>query len=758
MPLAELLTAAGLLEACITGLIGNRADAATKWLGSAGFNRLTGEASSEAPIILTAMHKCFALSVAAMGRACDSVGGDPASHFARRALHDFARSKELRAFDPQRHQLSSNLLEEQVRSIFGQQDRTPREAATDRAIAIVEAGMGTALTEPLREIFFTGHGRYRGWAEQFELFFAAEVSTNQKLANILSLDRQNELMALAQEQGEAIDELREELEKGFSGVHDHIDASQAVLLRAIEKQNAAQFLDDLARGTAEPELLERFQRIVAEQSASSTATIEQVAEAAVIQTEFARSSDAAQQAAAQLFDQGKPLEAAAQIDAAIRTRREDDDAAIRTRQEADDASCANEYRRLAIATLPASIEAAVGYYTRATDLDPTDFWTWIELARLHRAAGSLPQARRAADAARQHAAEDRETMVANGELGDIAIAEGDLPTARHHFTAAMQAAQDRAYSDPGDAEWQHDLSVSHDKLGTVAVAKGDLAGAASAYRASLTIREALAARDPGNATWQRDLSVSHDQLGNVAAAQGDLAGAASAYRASLTIREALAARDPGNAEWQHDLSVSHNKLGDVAVAQGDLAGAATAYRASQDIFDVLAARDPGNAKWQRDLSVNHNKLGDVASAQGDLAGAAMAYRASLAIREALSARDRGNAAWQRDLSVSHNKLGDVAVAQGDLAGAAAAYRASQTIGEALAARGPDNAEWQRDLFICHDRLGRLAEAGGDREGAIAEFTAAESILVALIARVGEHPQFVRDLAGVRREIDRLRDR
>ena len=77
----------------------------------------------------------------------------------------------------------------------------------------------------------------------------------------------------------------------------------------------------------------------------------------------------------------------------------------------------------------------------------------------------------------------------------------------------------------------------------------------------------LAAADPGNAEWQRDLSISWNRLGNVRSAQGDLQGALQAYTEKQNIADQLAAADPGNAEWQRDLSVSWNKLGDVRVAQ-----------------------------------------------------------------------------------------------------------------------------------------------------------------------------------------------
>jgi Flp pilus assembly protein TadD len=70
-------------------------------------------------------------------------------------------------------------------------------------------------------------------------------------------------------------------------------------------------------------------------------------------------------------------------------------------------------------------------------------------------------------------------------------------------------------------------------------AQGDLASALRSYRDSLTIADRLTKSDPGNAEWQRDLSVSYDRVGDMQTAQGDLASALKSYRDSLTIRDRL---------------------------------------------------------------------------------------------------------------------------------------------------------------------------------------------------------------------------
>jgi hypothetical protein len=53
--------------------------------------------------------------------------------------------------------------------------------------------------------------------------------------------------------------------------------------------------------------------------------------------------------------------------------------------------------------------------------------------------------------------------------------------------------------------------VSYNKVGDVQVAQGNLPAALVSYQASLTIRDRLAKSDPGKAGWQRDLSVSYDK-------------------------------------------------------------------------------------------------------------------------------------------------------------------------------------------------------------------------------------------------------
>ena len=341
----------------------------------------------------------------------------------------------------------------------------------------------------------------------------------------------------------------------------------------------------------------------------------------------------------------------------------------------------------------------------------------------------------------------RETLWWLYDAGDAWLTEGQSTAALRAYTTAQKAAAaELAVGDPGNTEWQRDLSVSHYKIGNVQAAQGDSAAALRSFQASLAIGERLAAGDPRNSEWQRDLSVSHNKIGDVQAAQGDSAAALKSFQTGLVLRERLAAGDPRNTRWQRDLSVSHDRIGDVQAAQGDSTAALKSFQAGLAIAERLTASDPRNTEWQRDFSVSHEKIGDVQVAQGDSTAALWSFQTGLLIRERLAASDLRNTQWQRDLSVSHNKIGDVQAAQGDFAAALKSFQADLVIAERLAASDSRNTEWQRDLSVSHDRIGNVQAAQGDYAAALKSYLASLAIRDRLASADPRNTEWQRDIA------------
>ena len=103
-------------------------------------------------------------------------------------------------------------------------------------------------------------------------------------------------------------------------------------------------------------------------------------------------------------------------------------------------------------------------WREAARRDPDDFWTWLQLARLHQdeVAGDTTLARSAANKARRLAATPWEQSNALGELAKAAIAASDFAAARAAADEAIAVDRRRLALAPGDRAALQDLSVSLD--------------------------------------------------------------------------------------------------------------------------------------------------------------------------------------------------------------------------------------------------------------------------------------------------------
>jgi len=527
-------------------------------------------------------------------------------------------------------------------------------------------------------------------------------------------------------------------------------AGTADLIRAGHRMQAGDIVDRV-EAAVEAKALDPFQR---ERLRTLADRIEADTGAAP------RAAEMAAQTALRLGDSNEPAQRAV----AERVKAGDLLGAAKLRAQAAESSLVDEQQRAAGAlrdagylALPVSPSQALDYFRRATELDPTDAWLWIEKGRLCLQYEGIDAARKCYARALEHVVSERDRAVLDNELGEIEIWAGNLAKASEHFEKGLAIAERLAADDPDNPEWQRDLSVSLGKLGDVERASGNLVRARERYEAWLVIAERLAADEPNNEERQRDLSVSLNKLGDVERASGNLGKARDRYEAGLLIRETLVRLETGNNAWRRDLSVSLNKLGDVEKESDNLEKARDHYEAGLVIREALAEQEPGNSAFQRDLTVSFERLGDVERESDNLEKARDRYQEGLLIRERLAEQDPGNSAWRRDLTVSFNKLGDIEMELSNLAEARDRYEAGLLIREALAEQEPGNGEWQRDLSISLAKLALCAELRGARGEAIGHLERAEAILGALVARQLDHPGFASDLALTRARLAQLRE-
>ena len=144
-------------------------------------------------------------------------------------------------------------------------------------------------------------------------------------------------------------------------------------------------------------------------------------------------------------------------------------------------------------------------------------------------------------------------------IGDLAMRAGQSKLAAQAYTPMAKLADDLPASD----DTLRTRSVAHNNIGDVLVAQGDLPAALSSFRDGLKIRQTLAAKDAGNSQWQRDLFVSFIRIAKVLVQENNRGEAFQYFDQGLGIMERLTKRDPSNAVWKNDLAWIKNRMAEL---------------------------------------------------------------------------------------------------------------------------------------------------------------------------------------------------
>jgi tetratricopeptide (TPR) repeat protein/pimeloyl-ACP methyl ester carboxylesterase len=282
--------------------------------------------------------------------------------------------------------------------------------------------------------------------------------------------------------------------------------------------------------------------------------------------------------------------------------------------EKDRKEAAVAYRNLGAIAGLADPKRALEAYEKALALDPDDiqslFWTgWIQISY-----GDLDKAQTRLERVLKLPKTGDEPFYkywALTGLGDVLVAQGNLPEALKSYQDGLTISDRLAKSDPGNAQWQYDLGISNERVGNVQMAQGDLIAALRSYETKRDIISRLAKSDPGNALWQRDLSVSNERVGDVFLAQGNLPAALEQYRASLDRMVPIRDSDPSNADLQRFTSVTLRLLANVCRRKGDKETARDYLRQGQEIMARLTKLSPDNAQWKHDLAAFNSGIAEL---------------------------------------------------------------------------------------------------------------------------------------------------
>ncbi len=137
-------------------------------------------------------------------------------------------------------------------------------------------------------------------------------------------------------------------------------------------------------------------------------------------------------------------------------------------------------------------------------------------------------------------------------VGALQLRLGDLPAALASFQSGYEVFA-RLASNRADAAAQRELSVAANNVGDVQLQQGDLAAAMTRFQASLAIMAPLVRSDPGNAEWQHDLAAIYWRIGSAQAHSNAHDDALGSLRQGRDIIVKLIGRFPSNTTYPADL-------------------------------------------------------------------------------------------------------------------------------------------------------------------------------------------------------------
>jgi tetratricopeptide (TPR) repeat protein len=343
--------------------------------------------------------------------------------------------------------------------------------------------------------------------------------------------------------------------------------------------------------------------------------------------------------------------------------------------------------------------------------------------------------------------------------GALATAEQELIVARS--LVGLDADRD---------QWQYDLAKSYFRIGEARTDLGDLVdvsnrsstlapqlSASSAYREFLAIMQKLASRNPGDEQWQKELSTGYDRVGDVLQSVGELDGALDSYqqRLDLVRRNNLA-----DTYWQWGEAISRMNIGDILLAKGQLDAASAQFRELQSITNKLVETDKANARWRWAQALGRERYGDVQLRRGRIDGALEEFDAFLALSKQLVEQDAANSSWQRGLAIANERMGDGSLAKaralartGEGDGARAmreaalrAYEENRRIAKSLVDKNASNRTFRRDVSIAEEKIGDALAALGNLDGALERYREYNRLAADLVGEDRANADWQRDLA------------
>lgn len=329
-----------------------------------------------------------------------------------------------------------------------------------------------------------------------------------------------------------------------------------------------------------------------------------------------------------------------------------------------------------------------------------------------------------------HASVDRTTVIALGDLGDLAqklgsdgfenaLPEEDttaltgLELADRFYRRALEISLDLIAEQPSDREYRRLLSVCYFKRGEIANLTGRFDEAHEMITSAHSIREELLAEFPTDTMIQYHYGFSCFQVGDMAMNAGKLEEALEHFREGVDVlRQAkVDLTDPDfsdDVNWHLSQLLSSEGLALFRLER--ITEAEKAFEEALAIRETLRTHVITDTRIESELAVSLVTLGDIRMANRDATAALDFYERSLGTRLHLHEQEPRNRIFARDVAISLDRKGQALLALKRIDDAEVALSDSVSRFESLLVDEPQSVELQQMRAMGASALGDLEMA------------------------------------------------
>jgi len=298
------------------------------------------------------------------------------------------------------------------------------------------------------------------------------------------------------------------------------------------------------------------------------------------------------------------------------------------------------------------------------------------------------------------------------QIGEVRRSQGLLDEASDAFEESLRQVTRLHANSPRNNEFLFELGQSEFWVGQTAFERNDLAMAAAALGRYMEHSRTLVEREPGNADFQRELSYAYSNLGTLARERRRPGEALAHFESGAAIEQRLLVQNPDDAALRYSLAESYSWAGTCLLDLGRLDDSEQSFRRALDLLGTLH-RQGGNARHSEEYADVGALLAGVLAHRGEVAGAVAQLEQSNAVYAALAQHDPSNVGWQRNRLRGELLLAELKVARRDRTDDPEALQRISEAFQRLAAADPSNARLQQDLALA-ERLQALALWDNDR--------------------------------------------